>query len=179
LIAVRGFFASVRAATARLLLNVQVKHATFYQAGPLEGLMRNYVRANGPNRVKLANFVRRLSVNVTHIVRRNRAGHTIPRIKAIAALAMTDDGQNMEHRPIVPKFGAGPKEVKFFIGGTAAVPPGNSQDQSGKSDGKTGKKASKVGPPILPLSEDGYITVYDFFRNSKLIQRTRRGRRLS
>ena len=39
LLAIRGFFLSVRSATARLLLNVQVKHAPLYQKGPLDRLM--------------------------------------------------------------------------------------------------------------------------------------------
>ena len=34
--------------------------------------------------VKLGNFLKRVRVRVTHIVRKNRAGNEIPRIKTIA-----------------------------------------------------------------------------------------------
>ncbi|KAJ9220490.1 hypothetical protein DTO169C6_7234 [Paecilomyces variotii] len=163
LIAIRGFLMSVRAATARLLVNVQVKHAAFYQEGPLEQLMQAYMVAN-PSKVKLASFLNKLSVNVTHIVRKNKAGQLIPRIKVICGLAMRDDGRNQAHPPIVPSFGAGPKEVQFFIGDENQSP---SSGPSGKGK-KKGKNPPKAGPE--PPSQEGYISVYDFFCRSYNIQ---------
>ena len=47
LTALRGFFVSVRATTARVLVNVQVKHGAFYDDGPLDKLMQAFMLQNG------------------------------------------------------------------------------------------------------------------------------------
>jgi eukaryotic translation initiation factor 2C len=163
LLAIRGLFVSVRAATARILVNVQVKHGAFYDDGPVEGLMSAYMRENGPSKVKLGNFLKRLSVNVTHIRRTNRAGQVIPRIKSIVGVATRDDGRSQRHPPIVPDFGAGPREVKFFLGDSGGTPAATIPSPSG-TGGKKGKEAVKAGPD--PPSQGRYISVYDFFKQS-------------
>ncbi|KAJ5982480.1 hypothetical protein N7451_012580 [Penicillium sp. IBT 35674x] len=43
LTALQGFFFSVRAATARVIVNAQVKNAAFYEEGPLERLMLSHL----------------------------------------------------------------------------------------------------------------------------------------
>ncbi|GAD99066.1 RNA interference and gene silencing protein [Paecilomyces variotii No. 5] len=163
LIAVRGFLMSVRAATSKLLVNVQVKHAAFYQEGPLEQLMQTYMHAN-PGKVMLAGFVKKLVVNVTHIVRRNRAGQAIPRVKVICGLAMREDGRSQPHPPIVPSFGADANEVKFFLDGgnqSNDPPPGGKGKQKGKNPPNAGPN---------PPGQGAYISVYDFFRRTYNIQ---------
>ncbi|KAH7014059.1 ribonuclease H-like domain-containing protein, partial [Macrophomina phaseolina] len=159
--AIRGFFVSVRAATARVLVNVQVKHAAFYEDGPLDRIMAAHLRDNGQSKTRLANFLKKLSVDVTHIVRHNRAGHRVPRIKQIVGLVTREDGRGLQHPPIVADFGAGPKDVKFFLNGQAEGPVGKSKDPSG-TGGKKGKKPAKAGPERH--FQTGYISVYDFFR---------------
>lgn len=113
--AVRGFFLSVRAATGRILLNVQPKHSPFYVAGSLEGLMHAFAKENGRNRKKLHVFLKLLAVNATHLVNRNKAGEQIPRVKTIIGLATERDGQNLPNPPIIRRMGAGPKEVQFWL----------------------------------------------------------------
>jgi eukaryotic translation initiation factor 2C len=162
--AIRGFFVSVRAATSRILVNVQVKHTACYNEGPLDHLIFQYLEQNGRNMFKLANFLKKLRVQVTHIVRRNRSGQEIPRIKTIAGLAMPGDGHGLAHPPIVPKFPAGAKEVKFFLGDPGEQPGGKEQGSAQKVD-KKGKKAGKPGPEAPQV---GYISVYDFFRQRNL-----------
>jgi eukaryotic translation initiation factor 2C len=162
--AIRGFFVSVRAATSRILVNVQVKHTACYNEGPLDHLIFQYLEQNGRNMFKLANFLKKLRIQVTHIVRRNRSGQEIPRIKTIAGLAMPGDGHGLAHPPIVPNFAAGAKEVKFFLGGPGEQPGGKEQ-RSAKKEGKKGKKAGKPGPEPPQV---GYISVYDFFRQRNL-----------
>lgn len=162
--AIRGFFVSVRAATSRILVNVQVKNTACYNEGPLEHLIFQYLEQNGRNMFKLANFLKKLRVQITHIVRRNRSGQEIPRIKTIADLAMPGDGHGLAHPPIVPNFAAGAKEVKFFLGGSGEQPGGKEQG-SAKKEGKKGKKAGKPGPEAPQV---GYISVYDFFRQRNL-----------
>lgn len=172
LLAIRGFFVSVRAATARLLVNVQVKHGAFYENHPLDRLIGEYMAAQGPSIPRLANFVKRLSVNVTHIVRRNRAGDPIKRIKTVQDFATVNDGSGQEHPPVVPQFGAGPQQVKFFLADTASSTPGPSKTVPGASASTTGKskkkkKATKAGPAVPPALQGRYISVYDHFKNSK------------
>ena len=160
--AIRGLFVSVRAATARLLVNVQVKSLAVYSQGPLEGCINAFLEGNGPNRIALAKFLTRVSVDVTHIRRTNKAGQRIPRIKTIQGLANQNDGRGLTNPPIVPRFGAGAKEVKFFKGD----PEGESKKpKAPKGGGKKGKKVPAAGPD-LP-SSDGYISVYDFFRQGE------------
>lgn len=160
--AIRGFFISVRAATSRLLVNVQVKHTACYNEGPLDRLMFMYLEENGRNMVKLGNFLKKLRVQVTHIVKKNKSGHEIPRIKTITSLATPGDGHGLAHPPIVPKFAAGAKEVKFFLG-TPEEQPGGKEQGPAKREGKKGKKAGKPGPE---RPQEGYISVYDFFQRS-------------
>ncbi|ETN39977.1 uncharacterized protein HMPREF1541_04252 [Cyphellophora europaea CBS 101466] len=153
--AIRGFFTSVRLATARVLVNAQVKHAAFYTAGPLDGLMQSFIRENGQNKVKLLKFVTRLLVNVTHIVRRSSSGRAIPRIKVIAGLAKPADGAQQHKPPVVPEFGAGPKNVQFFLAGGQKQPP--------KPKGGTSKGAVRGGAALGP---GRYISVFDFFQQT-------------
>jgi eukaryotic translation initiation factor 2C len=157
--AIRGFFISVRAATSRILVNVQVKHAACYNQGPLSRSMSAYLEQNNQSMVKLKNFLKRVRVQVTHIVRKNRMGLDIPRVKAIEGLAAPGDGQGLQHPPVVPKFGAGAEQVKFFLGDAGEQPLTTSGSKKGKKHGKAGPE-----PP-----QPGYISVRDFFRRSECL----------
>lgn len=148
--AIRGFFTSVRLATSRVLVNVQVKHTAFYAAGPLPGLMQAFVRENGQNKARLQRFLKGLSVSVTHLARRGGGGRVIPRIKRIAALANRDDGAQQQNPPIVPELGAGPMAVKFFLAG-------GPETNHGK-DAAKGDSAPGAGQ---------YVSVYDFFQRGE------------
>ena len=162
---IRGFFMSVRAATARVLVNVQVKNMAFYDEGPLDRLMIAFMNANGPNRVGLLKFVKKLSVDVTHIKRTNRQGQRIPRFKTVQGFATKDDGRRQPHPPIVSQFGAGAKEVQFYLDNSTGTSSGT-QAPAGGGGGKKGKKGVKAGP--APPSTGRYISVFDFFKESKL-----------
>ena len=113
LTAIRGFFASVRAATARILVNVNVSHGAFYDSGPLLGLMTAYGMGN---KIRLNSFVRRLRIKTTHLPeRKNRKGQVIPRIKTILGVATQNDGHGLPHPPQVKKYAAGANEVFFWL----------------------------------------------------------------
>jgi eukaryotic translation initiation factor 2C len=163
LVALRGFFVSVRAATARILVNVQVKHGVFLEPGPLEQLMHAFSEQNGPSKVKLDGFVKRVSIEVIHIIKTNKAGKRIPRVKIIMSLAKKDDGRGQSNPPIVPEFGAGAKDVKFFLENTTSK-------SSQKSPSKKGKQAmSKGDTPAGSKAPPGkYISVSDFFKQSEI-----------
>lgn len=157
--ALRGYFISVRAATARVLVNVQVKYVACYQDGPLEQVIRSFQRENRSGNAGLKKFLDKIRVRVTHIRRKNKKGEDIPRIKTIINVATPQDGRSLPKPPIVSRYGAGPKDVQFFLDS-----PGQSSQQ-GSSAASKGKKAKK---PAGPEPSGAYITVADFFASSKL-----------
>lgn len=149
----RGFFVSVRTATARLLVNVQVKYAACYEEGPLKTVISAYQNANSQNLYKLESFLKRVKVRVMHIQRKNKV-----RIKTIAGLATLRDGSSLEHPPRVTAYGAGPKDVAFFLN------PGQQQSaQPGAGGSGKGKKGKKKDPKTGPEPAGRYISVADFF----------------
>lgn len=156
---IQGFFLSVRAATARILVNVQVKNMAFHDKGRLDNIMKVYMRDTSSNKIELLKFVKGLSVDVTHIKRTNSRGQRIPRIKTVQGFATQDDGPRnaagvrLPHHPIVSQFGAGAKEVQFFLDTSA----GASSSQPAPA-ALSGKKRPSTG---------SYISVFDFFKESK------------
>jgi eukaryotic translation initiation factor 2C len=161
LTAVRGFFASVRAATARVLVNVNVSHGAFYNAGPLENLMAEYTQRNR-SMASLASFVSKLRVSMRHLPpRKNKKGETIIKVKTVLGLATQNDGHGLAHPPRVKRFGAGPKDVEFWM---------DASPDAGKSTlGSGGKKKGKgKGAPQPQGSAGGrYISVFDYFKQSE------------
>ncbi|KAJ9629163.1 hypothetical protein H2204_008952 [Knufia peltigerae] len=113
--AMRGLFTSARAATARILINAQISHCTFYEAGPLENLIFNYQEVNGPNKAKLEAFLKKVTVYATHLKKRKGPGRQVFRMRQIQAFASPRDGEGQPHRPHVTEYGAGPKDVKFWL----------------------------------------------------------------
>lgn len=159
LTAMRGFFASVRAATARVLVNVNPTHAAFFQDGPLDQFIIN-LRSFQRNTYRQAAFINRIKVRTTHLKEKlDKQGRPIPRIKTIFGYATKNDGQGLEHPPRVKAFGSGPKDVEFWLD---APPKGQSQAASASGGKKKGGKASN--PQSVSGSSAGqYISVYDFF----------------
>ncbi|KAI0554701.1 ribonuclease H-like domain-containing protein [Xylaria curta] len=147
LTAVRGYFTSVRAATARMLLNANVSHAAFYSKGSLGDVMKSFLQANEDNPYKLASFLKRVRITVNHLEKKNNKGQIVQRVKTIYGLAAPGDGSTkagkpvLEHPPQVSKFGAGAKDVKFWLNGTGG----------GKNNAKTTSTGGR------------YISVYDYF----------------
>ena len=178
--AIRGFFSSVRVATSRILVNVNVSNAAFYDALPLVQSIQAWGPANGFNRVRLQAFLKYVRVKVLHIKpKKNKAGQLIPRVKTIFALATRNDGRGPKgpaHPPQVPEFAAGPKDVKFWLDdapaeGSSTTP---SAPPAGKASGKKGKGKAQApaggsGRSGPPSGESGgrYISVAEHFLNSK------------
>lgn len=164
--ALRGFFVSVRAATARLLVNVQVKNTPCYQPIRLDHLMQDFTRGNRSAYTTsgLDRFLKRIRVQVTHIVRKTKSGKEIPRVKVISGLATQRDGQGQPNPPIVSGYGAGPDKVQFFLS-----PPESSggPPAGGAKKGKKGKPQPGGKPGGGQSSDGGYITVSDFFKQSE------------
>lgn len=159
LTAIRGFFASVRAATARILVNVNVSHGVFYKAGPLDVLMKEYKSSNRSSG-SLNSFVIKLRVSMRHIPgKKNKKCEVVVRIKTVLGLATPNDGHGQEHPPKVASFGAGAKNVQFWIEPRGEESPGGSgKKKKGKGAQPQGGKSPAGG---------GYITVFDYFQKSE------------
>jgi eukaryotic translation initiation factor 2C len=159
---IRGFFSSVRVATCRILVNINVSHGAFYQNGPLPALMGSY---GTYNTVALEKFLKLVRVQTTHLPeKRNKANQVIPRIKTIFGLARKDDGYKLPNRPRIKKHGAGAKEVEFWLDGDASS-SGAPKAEAGPSKGKgKGKAPQPKGP--APSGSGRYISVFDFFKTS-------------
>ena len=155
---IRGFFSSVRTATCRILININVSHGAFYHAGPLPALMNNYGVQSTPMLEKFLKFVR---VQTTHLPeKRNKANKVIPCVKIIFGLARKDDGHGMAHPPRVKRHGAGAEEVEFWLDGEASsvIPKVATK---GGAKGR-GKRKDKTQPQSSAASRR-YISVFDFF----------------
>jgi hypothetical protein len=160
---IRGFFSSVRIATARVLVNINVSHGAFYHSGPLPGLMHSYGTGNTAG---LERFLKMVRVQTTHLPeKRNKANQVIPRIKTIFGLARMDDGIKGPTKPRVKSHGAGAKDVEFWLDGEASSSGGPKAETKGEAKGKGKGKA----PPKATASAPGrFISVYEFFRTSTL-----------
>ena len=159
--ALRAFAFSARAATERILVNVQIKNLPFYETGPLQVVVGRFSDYNRPSPSILATFLKRLSIELTHIKKVNRKGKRIPRYKTIIGLATTADGRGLAHPPKIASYGAGPKDVQFWLeedGSSSSKPAASEQPGSGKDKKKKQDKAE-------PTQTKGrYISVLDFFR---------------
>jgi len=168
--AVRGFFSSVRVATSRILVNVNVSHAPFYNPLPLVQSIQVFGRAHGPNKIKLQDFLKRIRVEAKHIKpKTNKAGKTIPRVKTIFALATRNDGRGVDSSgtaPRVKEFGAGPKDVEFWLDDTPAE--GSSKTPSAPATGKSSAKKGKGKPEASAGGR--YISVAEHFLNNYRMQ---------
>lgn len=160
--AMRGFFSSVRMATCRVLVNVNVSYGAFYQDIPLDRLMIKY---GAGNKLRLEKFVKKLKIRTTHLPeKKNKSGKVLLRVKTIAAFANRYDGRNLEHPPRVRAYGAGPKDVEFWMDSA----PQQTSAGSGKGKGKgKGKAAGPAKPQPEAASGGRYISVYDFFVTGK------------
>ncbi|KAL2382332.1 hypothetical protein RJZ90_003327 [Blastomyces dermatitidis] len=117
---IQGFFLSVRIATCRILVNINISHGAFYHTGSLPALMSSY---SVWNTVVLEKFLKLVRVQTTHLPEKcNRANEVIPRVKTIFGLARMDDGLGMAHPPCVRQHGAGAKDVEFWLDGEASSP---------------------------------------------------------
>ncbi|KAL8761911.1 MAG: hypothetical protein Q9184_002015 [Pyrenodesmia sp. 2 TL-2023] len=92
LIAVKGFYTSVRTSTLRLLVNINVANGAFYPAINLLGLMRKYIQDRG-NNVGLEAFISRLKVSHNYIRKKqNDPKSVIKRVKTVLGFSHPKQG---------------------------------------------------------------------------------------
>ncbi|KAF4496077.1 Stem cell self-renewal Piwi [Fusarium agapanthi] len=152
---IRGFFSSVRVATCRILVNINVSHGAFYHAVPLPELMRSY---GTHSTVMLERFLKLVRIQTTHLPeKRNKAKEVIPRVKTIFGLARKDDGHGLDHPPRVRQHGAGAKDVEFWLDGQASTTGAPKPVAKGGAKGK-GKGKGKAQAESSAASTPGSIT---------------------
>jgi hypothetical protein len=90
----------------------------------------------------------------------------VPQAKTIFGLARKDDGHRMAHPPHTRLYGAGAKDVEFWLDGKASS---SSRPKAEAKGGAKGKEKGKAEPENSAVSGSGkYISVFDFFRTSTL-----------
>jgi hypothetical protein len=156
----RGIFATIRPATGRILVNLQVAHGSFYNASSLSELMDCYL----PDLRRLDMLVRLLRVEAVHL--EDRRGDGKKCYKTIKGLARASDAQDSggtvrfppwtnEAGSIQPpkEFGAGPHQVEFkqFV-----------EAKQGKQ-GKQGKRKSTSNDNKL----SSWLTVEQHYEQSR------------
>lgn len=117
---IRGFFASVRLATGRVVVNVNLAWGIFYKPGSLAVLMSAF---GVQDKRKLERFLTHLRVKKTHLAKKNSSGQTVFPMRSICGLASPRDGRNgqgtslnkLQPAPKVPYLGAGAKDVEFWF----------------------------------------------------------------
>ncbi|KAF2198644.1 Piwi-domain-containing protein [Delitschia confertaspora ATCC 74209] len=73
--ALRGYFSSARTSVGRILLNINVATGSFYKAGPLLDLMREFGQPeNATQHKKLANFVKKLRFETNYLPDKGKDG---------------------------------------------------------------------------------------------------------
>lgn len=108
--AIRGFYQSVRPATGRLLLNVNVTYSVFFEPGLLADLFSRFGNGHG-----VADKIKRKRIEVTHLpAKKSRTGATIPREKSI----WTADGVDRHRRRLLSK-----SPILQFASAQKALPP--------------------------------------------------------
>lgn len=153
LTAIRGFFSSVRIATCRVLVNVNVTHSVFYEAGALDEVMTGFSKVHSNGKPSLDRFLHKVRVKTTHLPeRKNRSGVVIERPKTILGLVTAHDGSDLVHPPIIEGFGASSMEVQFWL------------EEGTATSAKSGKAGGKSNTERVQGSNGRYISIYDFFR---------------
>jgi eukaryotic translation initiation factor 2C len=115
----RGYYQSVRPATGRLLLNIQIKAGAFHRPIKVSTLMDELTHLDWRD---FEAFIRRVSVDMTYINITNSKRQRIPRIKTIFGLANPllakgkKDGDNGERPTLIPEYAALPNQVQLFNG---------------------------------------------------------------
>ena len=159
LCALKGYFSSVRFASSRILVNVNVACGAFYSPDRVDKVMREYGLYD---KFRLERFLKTVRVELLHIPPKKKDGKLFPRVKAINGFAKKSDGRGLPKPPKVSTFAAGASGTRFHIDlPEAGSAPSGPKTTKGKGKGKGG---GGQGPPT---DAEGYISVYDWFKSRK------------
>ena len=156
LVAVRGYFSSVRLSTNKLLVNINVTHGIFFLERQLSDWWNLVRRHSQVHSTKLPSLLKGLRVELRYL----KKGHVI---KTISGLAARGQGAGYEfHPPIVrAPAAAGPQDVEFFEY-KSEKPTMGQKDKEAASKGR-------LAPHDVQCRCDGsYISVSDYFKRHML-----------
>lgn len=160
--ALRGFFASVRLASYRTLINVNVSHGAFYNPVPLCDLMESYGVTPYD---ELETFVKGLKVRTNYL--KDKEGEYITMVKTISGFAHETDGSGQNLPPKVDEYAGSPSQVWFYLKDSAEfarLTAGKSGKINAKSVEGSHRKKLKADPGRGP----NYISICEFFGESMI-----------
>ena len=112
--AIRGYFLSVRLASFRALVNVNVSHGAFYEAIPLTNLIDKWSSSRkNADWYELEAFLKGVKVK-THYLKDEKGNH-ITQVRSIKGFASEQDGLENVPSPIVEVFAGAPGHVWFHL----------------------------------------------------------------
>ena len=158
--AIRGYFLSVRLASFRALVNVNVSHGAFYEAklgdeaNPLMRLMDDcwtwYKLGKQQDGWRtLESFVKGLKVRTSYL--KDSGGYHITQVRTIRGFSSPEDGEGQDPKPKVEMFAAPPSKVWFYLD---------------EIDGKDVKKPGDKLKGMMGRAKNKYISVEDYFTSS-------------
>jgi eukaryotic translation initiation factor 2C len=130
LLALRGYYSSVRLGPQRVLLNLNVASAAFYQEGPLHELIDEFMKHKNPNSQRdlqeLSSFIKGLKVMTRYNQEPIAGGKTVQVIKAKSVLGLAPqrgatsrtyrfDWENTSGKKVNTTAEQYFKESKFFL----------------------------------------------------------------
>lgn len=129
---IRGFFSSLRVATCRIIVIMNVSRGAFYHAGPLPALLNSYgVGKTGA----LEKFLRLVRVQTPHLpVKRNKANEVIPRVKTI--FWASGEGEWTPHGPPTLTAWGGAKDVGLRVDDETSSSSAPKVESKGGAKGK-------------------------------------------
>ena len=156
LVAVRGYFSSVRLSTNQTLVNVNVTHGAFYLKRQLSAWWNLVQRHSRVHYTKLPSLVKGLRVEVRYL-------QNGPVVKTISGCAAPGQGAGYEfHPPIVRGSAAGPQRVEFFE-------YRSEKPTMGQKDKEAASKGRLAPHDRSHCRCDGsYVSVSDYFKRRML-----------
>ena len=161
--AIRGYFLSVRLATFRAIVNVNVCHGAFYGAISLQELIDHWyaIRDNWETKEllkwhELETFLKGVNVKTNYLKDANRS--QVTQVRSIKSFASIKDGEGTIHPPHVQYYAAPPGGVWFYLDEEKDVKDVTKQISKAK-DNKNRVK-------------DKYISVAEFFKSSTSISKS-------
>ena len=154
--AIRGYFLSVRLATFRAIVNVNVCHGAFYKAIRLQDLIFDWSKnsANWEGKwlkwQELETFLKGLKVKTNYL--KDKYHRQVTQVRSIKSFATKKDGEGTKNPPRVQDYAAPPRWVSFYL-----------DDEKNVED--VTKQSSKAKDSVK-RAEDKYISVAKFFKNS-------------
>ena len=156
LVAVRGYFSSVRLSTNETLVNINVTHGTFYLARQLSVWWSLLRRHSQVHITKIPSLLKGLRVELRYL-------QNGPVVKTISGYAASGQGVGYEfHPPIVTALTPGPQHVEFFE-------YKSEKPTMGQKDKEAASKGRLASHDRHQCRCDGsYVSVSDYFKRRML-----------